>query len=381
MYIRKPLIFLSATLAIFLFFDIAYVHYFHQELLVGEFQHVRGYTGLVIPDTFLYKQAINPDDVLSSILLSAMKNSIVPCFIWWASGYDWYWVTVVNCFLLFGAILYLQKIFAEYHIHKSRSRFFGILLMLLPMSLYYAIGSLKEIPSLLCLTAFFYYYISGDRLRVVFFATLLIIIRYQFAVVLFLFILMDIFKRKAISITVISLIMIGVMYPFYERFDLLVPTATMQYREETGGVGSIGSYVEIIRSEVPFISLFAIIIRIVQSVYEPLIGFMKSLSLYEKGSLSVYSTAGLISNLIMFSILIAFYRRCVFVVRHRNNIDRDTGRLFIILFVSLFGIGGLSFIHGRYLYPLYGLLLVASALPRSHFLRSHVKLCVCQRGV
>ena len=74
-----------------------YLDYFYAYLAHGEWLDLEnGFTRILIPDTFIYKSIIDTDNVWLSIILSGVKNTIGPSFIWYAAQFDWFIVLFIN---------------------------------------------------------------------------------------------------------------------------------------------------------------------------------------------------------------------------------------------------------------------------------------------
>ena len=73
-----------------------YIQYFHASLSSNEYEHVNGFTRIVIPDSFLYKDIIDVDNILVSIGLSGVKNTIGPSTLWVLADFNWYVVFCIN---------------------------------------------------------------------------------------------------------------------------------------------------------------------------------------------------------------------------------------------------------------------------------------------
>lgn len=87
---------LLATVSIFLF-SLMYLNYFHPYLENGQWLNLdNGFTFIIIPDTFLYLDLIDRDNILSSVLSSGVKNTICPSLIWALGQFDWFAVLFIN---------------------------------------------------------------------------------------------------------------------------------------------------------------------------------------------------------------------------------------------------------------------------------------------
>lgn len=63
-------------------FSLSYVANFHSALATGDWIDIKGYTRIVIPDTFVYKGLIEEELSLLAISVAGIKNAIGPALIW-----------------------------------------------------------------------------------------------------------------------------------------------------------------------------------------------------------------------------------------------------------------------------------------------------------
>lgn len=159
-------------------------------------------------------------------------------------------------------------------------------------------------------------------------------------------------------------------YPMMMHLDIMSMSATELFREEAGGTTGIGSIVENIRNNVYIFSFFAILIRAVQTFFEPILSFVRTFSLFEDGDFALYQFQQLITNFVMIPYFLLFFKKLFFIFKKRSLIDKNIQTLFLLLFSLIILIGGFSFIHNRYLYPLFPLLIMASLIPKSSMIQS-----------
>jgi len=139
-------------------FTFKYISFFHEALENSIYQNVNGYTRIVTPDTFLYKNIINTENVLLSIILSGVKNSLGTSFMWYLSSFNWYVNNILNIFFILLIVLYTKKLLLEYNVQESKIQLAILSIIILPSTIFYSIGSLKEIPTALLFIMILYYY-------------------------------------------------------------------------------------------------------------------------------------------------------------------------------------------------------------------------------
>lgn len=373
--IRKELFFaFFLSLCAFLFSWAHYV-YFSEALNNNEWESVNGFTRIVIPDTFLYKEVLDFSDPLTSVVLAGVKNTVGPSLIWYVTNGKWISVLAINAVLLFLTVLYLARLARLMRIARHGAWALMAIVALLPATIYHSVGALKEIPTLLFLTGFFYHYLKGDRTKWVLFSLACILFRYQLAFLLFAFLVVDRFQRKALLYAFFMLIVLSALYP-YIGLGVFSAGSTESFRDLYGADGSLGGIVESARERIPVLSVFAILFRIIQSIFEPLLTFIRNPSFYENGDISVIRIVYVFSALPMLRYWLLFLKRMVSMLVNPDDTDRNVIRLYTFCLVFIVPIGGFSFIHHRYLYPMTALVLVAAAIrlksvtfPRSHLLR------------
>jgi hypothetical protein len=61
-----------------------------------------------------------------------------------------------------------------------------------------------------------------------------------------------------------------------------------------------------------------------------------------------------------------FLKKIIFIIKKGRLIDKNIQTLYFLLLSLIILIGGFSFIHHRYLYPLFPLIIIASLIPKSN---------------
>jgi hypothetical protein len=344
-----------------------YIQYFHTSLSSNEYEHVNGVTRIVIPDAFLYKDIIDVDNIFVSIGLSGVKNTIGPSLLWILADFNWYIVFCMNLVFLLLIVYYMERLAEQYGIRKSSAQYAVIATLLMPVICYYSIGALKELPTTFMLLGFVYYTnTSRFRLATIFVITLFLF-RYQLLVVLLLFFFGLQFGKNQLKFTLTLLMALSAIFPILIFADLTSSSTTQLYREEYGVAGSLGGIVEVVRNEIFIVSAAAVIVRVFQSLFEPFISLLGTASFYENGSFSVFTFSHVISLVIMVPYIINFAKRFVASFDKRSPPSLMTQKIYSLLLILLFTVGGFSFIHHRYLVPIFPLLIIASLIPRAKF--------------
>ena len=330
--------------------SLSYYSHFADALQVGVWQDVDGYTRIVIPDTLLYQALSEGNSVRTTLVIAAVKNSVGPTAIWYITGNSWIGVAVVNAVLLFAALWFVWGISGELSFRRRNRRLALLIVALLPDTIFYSVGALKEIPNMTFLLGFFYFYISRKRIKSTLLAFMCVAFRFQLVLPIAAFIFVDLVTANRLKSGLVFLAMACMVYPFIGRLAIFASSTTELYRQTYGVADSLGGAVESIRNNVPVVSLLAIAFRVVQNIFESLIEFSRSITFREHGSLSVTVMADFFSGLIMLPFWLKFFRKTGTLLRSRRP-DRNVDRLFLLCAVFVVPVGGFSFIHGRYLYP------------------------------
>ncbi len=350
----------------------SYYEYFSEALNNYNWLGVGGFTRIIIPDTFVYLSVIDSPNPIVSIMLAGVKNTIAPSLIWFVTDGNWVRVLFVNSACLLIGLIYFAKTAQLFNVPRQKIWGMMFLLALLPATIYYTIGALKEIQTLVFLTGFIYHYLKGDRIRWLLFAALIVFFRYQLAASLFLFLFADRFNKRSLNVTIIVLFFLSAGYPFIKWFQIFSTESTEYYRFAFGEETSLGGIVEQVRNTLPGISVFAVLIRTFQSIFEPLLSFIKEPTFYEDGDLSIINIVNLTSSVMLLRIWFLFLKRMVLICGNQAGLHRNVIRLYMLCLVTIIPIGGFSFIHHRYLYSVTSIVLLASVI-RFHRMALPVK--------
>lgn len=362
----------TTLLALWLSFGVfcisaCYYSHFHDALNRGIYQCVDGFTRIIIPDTFLYKDIIHDSDVLQSIVYSSVKNTIGPSFIWVVAQSNWILVSLLNSLMLLMALTYQARIARLLGISERRIVIFTVVLALLPATLYHSVGALKEIPTLLCLLGFLYHYLKRERVRWVVFAILLVVFRYQLILVVGSFLVVARFRKQSLLVGAFILLTVSAIYPYIRvRHDVFVQGTMEAYR--AGQENTAGAHLEFIRQHVPILSAVAVFCRIGQSILGYFVSFLRNPAsyFYEDDCLSIIRVIYFTSHLILVCYWFRWFKSVTLVLFHSSGYECNAVHLLLLGLLYVVPVGGMSFIHPRYLYPVIGIILLGTAVaPRS----------------
>lgn len=331
---------------------------FGHALANGEWEHLFGFTRIVIPDTLLYLQIAQARSVTEFLLLAAVKNSIAPSLVWFLLYKNWYLVTLFNALCFSLVLVYTRRILLLLD-PEQRRKFPSIAVVLTIACSYYAVGSLKEIPTLLGLTAFVYCFLTQQRARAVLWFAFLLAFRFQFAYLVLGAYLATKLRRNPFRMTLLTLAVIGAIFPLVSLLQVFTPGALSNLRLAAAG-NSVGSLVEYVRSHMLGLSLIAILIRIGQSILEPLVLLVRTRSFYEAGSLSLFHVHSMLILVVTFA---AWMRACFgrfYRMASVRGRETDFGILYSFLAIATFAIGGTGLISQRFLFPVLALLLIVA---------------------
>ena len=343
--------------------------YFSEALNNGEWRGVYGFTRIIIPDTFQYLHIIYYSDPIMAMVVSGVKNTIGPSLIWFMTNGNWVLTSLVNSILFFIGLMYFAKTAQLFGVRSRKIRSIMVLLALLPATLYYSVGALKEIPTLVFLSGFFYHYLQREHIKWLLFAMLLVLFRYQLGASLLLFIVADQFNKRSLNIVILVLIFIAAVFPYLQEVSIFTSGATEYYRAVFGVESSIGGMIEFVRDTVPGVSLFAVLIRIFQTIFEPFLTFFRNPTFYEYGDISILTVTYVVSQAMLLRYWLSFMKRIGLIIRNQNRIPRNIKRLYMLCLVTVVPTAGFSFIHHRYLYPVTALVILACIIPLDGMLR------------
>ena len=198
--------------------------------------------------------------------------------------------------------------------------------------MYYSVGALKEIPTLLGFTAFVYCFLKKQRTRALMWFTFLTVFRFQFAYVIPALYALSKVRRNPLRLTFVGLAIVGALFPLISFLGVFTPDALGRYRVGQNP-DSLGAQVEFVRGNIFGLSLVAILIRALYQLHAALV-------------------------------LLLMVRTWIVMLFKRFRLTSDTYASFGILCsfvaVAVFTTGGAGLISHRFLVPVYGLMLVAA---------------------
>lgn len=316
-----------------------------------------GITGAVIPDTFLYRYFFeNPDYRI--FLGPGIKNSIAPALLWKLLSGNWYMAAIFNVAMLFLSVVFLKKM--GDHIGISIDNKLLFFLVLLPETFIYTVGVLKEIPTLFLFTALAFYFLKNRWLPFFFCFVLLCLFRYQFSIVIAIFLLGHLFFRKQnIRFLVFTFLILSALYPFLAQLDTgLSAQEGILYKEDKPGTG-VGAIIQSVQTEWYGLSTLATMVKIFQMLVAPW-----PFPQFPEGSkVDVLTLAWSISSLVLLPIWFKYFRFLFYALRYPNSIKQEAGVLLSMSFIFGMMIGLSGFIQHRYVYPSLGLILLVAYLP------------------
>jgi hypothetical protein len=358
-----------------------YYSFFAEALNSQEWLDVKGFTRIIIPDSFLYRDLIDKDNILDSLLQSNVKNAIGPSLIWIIAQSDWVLTLFFNAMVLFATLLYTSGIAKILGVKNSSARYSMVLLAFLPSTVYHSVGALKEIPSMLFVTGFFFHYLKQERFQCFFYAVMGVMFRSQVLFVLGIFFVSDKFHKKPLLCAVSILLLISAIYPIL-NVSLFASEASQIYREDqisASGGGSLGALVEGVRGSVPILSIFAILFRVLQSIFEPFISFWNQKGFLEQDSISLIYLIYFVSLALILRHWLVFLKNTIVLLFNPVSVSENIIKIHLICLSFVFPVGGFSFIHHRYLYPVTALILIVGDVHKSkspkkvNFLRKRKK--------
>jgi hypothetical protein len=347
--------------AIGLITTLLYSNFFIDYLVVNEWLNVSGYTRIIIPDTFLYLSILDGNSLVS-LLNIGIKNTIGPSLLWYLTDGNWYLMIFLNWLMIGLIAIYIVKISNIYSISTTQIQVAALLFLLSPTCAYYSVGALKEIPTTLLLLIYVRGILTGSKWSVIVSSILLILFRYQLAVVIGLIYILALRKKTILRNSIIIMLLLIAIYPFLQGNNLLSSEATLSYRETYGVQGSIGSYIELLRNNYPVLSIVGVLIRVLQTILEPILTLLRS-GFYEDESLSVYAVAHVTGFFLVIGYIYMYLKKLFYMIRRPGKVNSDISFLYTLLFIFLVLIGGFSFIHQRYIIPLFPLIMIAAMIP------------------
>jgi hypothetical protein len=356
----------------FLSFLISCFYYslFSDALTSQDWLNINGFTKIVVPDTFLYSDVVNgSDDIFKSLIESSVKNTVGPSILWFFAKGSWILTLLFNSIQLFFTLLYVSKLAILLNVKKQKTRIIMFVLALMPATIYHSIGALKEIPTMLFVTGFFYHYLRKEKKQCLLYTAIGVVFRSQLGLILGIFFCADVlhkrFRLSHLTCALSILLLISAIYPFI-KVDFFGSESSYLYREEyiSASGGSIGGIVEFIRGSVPIASIFAILFRIFQSITEPILTLLVQHSFLEDNYISMILVVYFLSFLLCMSSWSNLLKGITITLMTKDSyyVDDNLMKLYTICLSFVFPVGGFSFIHHRYLYPITALLLIAGTV-------------------
>jgi hypothetical protein len=337
---------------------LCYTSFFSDILLLNTSESFY-FFGVVQSDTFVFKQIFD-ESLLQEYLDAGVMNILMPVMLWSFLSGDWYLATSLNVLLLFITSLYATKISNLFGFSIGFK--FLIFIAFLPETFIYTLGILKEIPSLLLFTMSAYYFLNSRWLYFLLSVFLLLLFRYQFAACFILFFCCYfIFGRYAIRMMLILFIFLSSIYPLMinniSAFNL---SSYLYYMDLSGGSG-IGESISFVQFNYYILSSFATIIKFFQMMVEPW-PFPSIISDYKINVIALFYT---ISAIIFFPIWYKYFRFLICAFLYPKSYSRRAHALLCLSFSFIFMISFNSFVHHRYLFPGFVLILLVAHIPLS----------------
>ena len=315
-----------------------------------------GITGTLIPDKFLYRYYFeNPD--YSTLLGPGIKNSIAPALLWKILDGNWYLASIFNVGMLFFSVLFINKIGNHIGIPISNKLLF--FLVLLPETFIYTVGVLKEIPTLFLFSALSFYFLKKRWFPFFFCLVLLALFRYQFFMVIALFLVGHVFfQKRNIRFLVLIFVILSSLYPLLAQLETgLSVQEGILYKVDKPGTG-VGALIQSVQTEWYGLSTLATMVKIFQILVPwPFPRFP------EGSDVDVLTLVWSISSLMLIPVWIKYFRFLFYALRYPNSIKQDEGIILSVSFVFIMMIGLSGFIQHRYLYPALGLILLVAYIP------------------
>jgi hypothetical protein len=333
-----------------------YIYIFNGLLEVGETEGF-GFHGIIQSDTILFRD-IYQNSLLLAYIDANVKNTVIPALLWAFFGGDWYLATLFNIILLFVMANYVIKIASHLNINLKNKYIFCILL--LPETFIYTVGILKEIPSLLFFTASAFYYLKRRWIYFIFSVSLLLLFRYQFGVCLSIFLVARIiFGRHNLKFYIVFFILLSSIYPLLIK---IVPGLGLDnaliYAEMRNGLG-IGSIVESIQFNYYVLSFFATLVKFFQMIIEP----WPTPQIFSNSSINIISLAYSVSTFLLAPIWYKYFRFLFHALNNSRLYSQDVHALLCLSISFLIIVSLNGFVHHRYLFPGFALILLISCIP------------------
>ena len=296
--------------------------------------------------------------LITSILWWAkrVQNSFIPSFFWTIANYNWNIVTFFNSILVLITSIYIHLICNKMNINKHSAYYISIIYLLLPINLYHSIGFIKEIPTAILMTAFVFHFLNKQKKITLLCAILLVLTRYQLIVVIGMFYLIST-QRQPLKVSILLLFGVTAIYPFLQH-DILESVAGNVFRQQHLSVLGIGAFVEYTRNEIPLFSSVAIVIRVLQTIYEPIIGLVTgSTDHYFNNSINVLVALYFISNII----LLKMWVKSTIIIFTKSDVRRELSLILSFFLIYIIFVGGFSFISHRYISGIIPIMMIIAS--------------------
>ena len=376
MKIKKIKLYLITAFLVNVLLCQSYVIYFLEPIKNEEWAATGSFNSIIIPDSYIFQrvaESIANDQIVVLVAgsdtatefknvnyfygilwwASRVQNTIVPSLFWAISNYSWNIATYINSILVLITSIYIFLLSTKIGIKKHSAYYISVVYILLPITLYNSIGFVKEIPTAAFITIFVYHFINKQKAVALLFAMLLVLTRYQLFAVIVLFYFVSIL-RKPIIFTIIILFIISAIYPSID-FNILASNAADTFRKQHVSTLNVGALIEQIRNEIPIASFLAILIRVMQSVYEPIITLILNRTNPQFNNVLVLSY--LISNIV----LVNMWTKSLIYVFIKKNLDRNMSLIYSIFIIYVILVGGFSFISHRYLFGIIPIMMVIAS--------------------
>lgn len=321
-----------------------------------------GFGSVLIPDTYLYRVLSFAEFDIALMLYSGVKNSLGPACLWMLSAESWIGMAVINSVFVFIFLIYMVKLSRRLMITIPAWQVLLMFFGSLPLFVFYSVGALKELPGLLFMTCFFYYYLKNSIKSYMFFMILSILFRYQLIVVYAAFIFIDKTRKKTLGFVFIFLTAFSAAYPFLNDLNIFSSTDLQNYRENSANEDSLGSHIETVRQKIPGLSAIAVCVRVLQSIFEPLLTLVNNPTFYKDGDVIVFLFVMFTSCFSLIFSWTSTFSGLFKAIIKKSGVCSDIDKLYSFLLLFIVPTGGFSFIHHRYLFPCIGLVIIAGAV-------------------
>jgi hypothetical protein len=316
-----------------------------------------GITGTLIPDTFLYRYLFESPDYIV-LFESGIKNSVAPALLWKLLNGNWYMASIFNVGMLLLSVVFLNKI--GNHIGISVNNKLLLFLVLLPETFIYTVGVLKEIPTLFLFSALSFYFLKKRWLPLFSCLILLVLFRYQFSMVIILFLAGHVFfQKRNIRFLVLIFVILSSLYPLLAQLGAgLNLEGGIIYRADTPGTG-VGALIQSVQTEWYGLSALATTVKVFQMLVAPW-----PVPRFPEGSaVDVLTLVWSVSSLMLIPVWIKYFRFLFYAIRYPDSLKQNEAVILSMSFVYIMMIGLSGFIQHRYLYPALGLILLVAYIP------------------